>query len=136
MEKTESQKRQEQGAYQRWILLAFSIMAVIAAAVLVKALAGLWVVADLNDRQLVGSQLTLTRALALAIVAGGAIFAYRHPRVAQISTEVAKELSDVTWPDRKELVKSTQVVVVMVVIVSAVLGVFDFVFSFLTRQVY
>ena len=40
--------------------------------------------------------------------------------------EVRSELSQVSWPPRKELWGSTRVVLMMVLLLSAVIGMFDF----------
>jgi preprotein translocase subunit SecE len=45
--------------------------------------------------------------------------------------EVKTEMSKVTWPTREELKASTSVVLVLLVILSGVVGVYDIVFQFL-----
>ncbi len=49
--------------------------------------------------------------------------------------EVRIEMSKVTWPPRKELVTSTGVVLVAVIIAAVYIGVWDFVWSFIVRAV-
>lgn len=53
----------------------------------------------------------------------------RLGRVGKFLREVRAELKKVAWPDRKELVSSTVVVITVVVIVGAFIGLIDFVFS-------
>jgi preprotein translocase subunit SecE len=67
---------------------------------------------------------------------GGAIVAYRHPLVNQLANEVVAELSKVTWPTRKETTAATIVVIVVSVIASIVLGVYDAFWSWLTDIIY
>ncbi len=43
--------------------------------------------------------------------------------------EVVAELKKVTWPTRKDLVSYTIAVIVFVVLISAVVGILDFVFQ-------
>lgn len=43
--------------------------------------------------------------------------------------EVRAELKKVNWPDRKELVSSTIIVVISVIVIAAFIGVVDLVFS-------
>ncbi len=43
--------------------------------------------------------------------------------------EVVAELKKVTWPSRKDLVSYTVAVIVFVVLISAVVGILDFVFQ-------
>jgi preprotein translocase subunit SecE len=49
--------------------------------------------------------------------------------------EVRVEMSKVTWPPRKELITSTGVVIVAVIIAGAYIGVWDFVWNLIVRAV-
>lgn len=51
------------------------------------------------------------------------------PMAVQFLREVRTELKKVVWPSRKQTVASTSVVVVLVVIVSAFLGMVDYILS-------
>ena len=53
----------------------------------------------------------------------------RLGRTGKFLREVRAEMRKVSWPDRKELVSSTVVVVTVVVVASAFIGLIDFVFS-------
>ncbi|MBW2036196.1 MAG: preprotein translocase subunit SecE [Deltaproteobacteria bacterium] len=53
----------------------------------------------------------------------------------QFLREVKMELKKVTWPSRKETVASTAVVIVLVIIVSAFLGLVDVSLSGLIRLI-
>jgi preprotein translocase subunit SecE len=61
---------------------------------------------------------------------------YRNDRVYTLANEVSGELKKVTWPTAKEVRAATLVVVVMAIISSIILGVFDLVWSNLTELVY
>lgn len=63
----------------------------------------------------------------IGIVGGVALFVVlrRSGKVTEYITEVINELSKVVWPQRKETVVSTGVVVVMVTIASFILLAFD-----------
>ena len=73
-------------------------------------------------------------AIAIGAVAGFgvAIYLWRHPKVNRLAVEVVQELSKVTWPTRKELSASTVVVIVVSVIASIILGVFDMFWAWAT----
>ena len=43
--------------------------------------------------------------------------------------EVVAELKKVTWPEKKEIVKATGVVLVLAITFGVIVGVFDFLFS-------
>ncbi len=49
--------------------------------------------------------------------------------------EVRVEMKKVTWPPRKELITSTGVVIVAVVIASVYIGVWDFIWNAIVRLV-
>jgi preprotein translocase subunit SecE len=63
---------------------------------------------------------------------GVAVYLWRHPKVNRLAVEVVTELSKVTWPSRKELSASTVVVIVVSIIASIILGVFDMFWAWAT----
>jgi preprotein translocase subunit SecE len=76
--------------------------------------------------------LGLGTLVALPIAAVGTIIAWRNPNVWQWANDVAQELKRVTWPGRDETKTSTIVVIVMTIIVSIFLGIFDLIWGSLT----
>ena len=58
-----------------------------------------------------------------------------HGRVRTFLREVRVEMSKVTWPPRKELLQATGVVIIAVIIASAYIGVFDFIWTTIVRAV-
>ena len=79
---------------------------------------------------------TVITAIAAVIGLGSAIALYRNERVHTLVTEVVTELAKVTWPTREETYVSTIVVIVTSLIAAAVVGAFDFVWSFVTDLLY
>lgn len=79
---------------------------------------------------------------ALVVVFGGAgavflaVYLWRHPKVNNLAMEIVVELSKVTWPTRKELSASTVVVIVLSIIASIILGLFDFFWAWATDLIY
>jgi preprotein translocase SecE subunit len=57
---------------------------------------------------------------------------YAH-RVRQFLSEVVSELRKVTWPNRKETLGATGVVLVLVIILAAYLGLVDYILSHIVR---
>jgi preprotein translocase subunit SecE len=53
--------------------------------------------------------------------------------VRQFVSEVVSELKKVTWPNRKETLGATSVVLILVVLVSSYLGMVDYLLSHLVR---
>jgi preprotein translocase subunit SecE len=50
-------------------------------------------------------------------------------RIQGFYQEVKTEMSKVAWPDKEELKSSTSIVLLMLAILAAIVGVFDFVFQ-------
>jgi preprotein translocase subunit SecE len=50
---------------------------------------------------------------------------FRHPKVNEVLEEVVSELKKVTWPGREDVVRSTYVVMVCIVLASIFLAAFD-----------
>jgi preprotein translocase subunit SecE len=74
---------------------------------------------------------------ACALVAGvTTLVLWRNEEIFGLATEVASELRKVTWPSRKETFSSTIVVIVTSIIASLILGLFDGVWSWVTRLIY
>lgn len=55
-------------------------------------------------------------------------------RISRFLREVRNELSKVTWPSRKEILASTAVVLVFVLISSVYLGAVDWLISWIVRM--
>ncbi len=56
-------------------------------------------------------------------------------KVGSFITEVRAEMAKVTWPTREELMGSTAVVLMMMLILSTFIGVADFILSFLISRI-
>jgi preprotein translocase subunit SecE len=65
----------------------------------------------------------------------GTVATKPHGRVRTFLREVRIEMSKVTWPPRKELITSTGVVIVAVIIAAVYIGVFDFIWNFVVQSV-
>jgi preprotein translocase SecE subunit len=79
---------------------------------------------------------TTVTAISAVIGLGGAVALYKNERVHSLVTDVVTELAKVTWPTRQETYISTIVVIVTSLIAAAVVGAFDFVWSFFTDLLY
>ncbi|AUZ54340.1 MULTISPECIES: preprotein translocase subunit SecE [Stenotrophomonas] len=77
------------------------------------------------------------RALAVVVglVAGGALFMLtaKGHQVREFLSESRFELRKVVWPTRQEAIRMTWVVIVVVIVLSLLLGGFDFVIQKLTQ---
>jgi preprotein translocase SecE subunit len=71
------------------------------------------------------------------LLAGAAtLVAWRNEQIFTLASEVSGELSKVSWPTRRETMTSTLVVIVTTIIASAFLGLFDGIWSWVTRLIY
>jgi len=74
----------------------------------------------------------------IGAVIGGlvALYYYRKPKSRQYVDDVANELSQVTWPNRKEVTNSTAVVIVTTVFATVFFALMDRFWGFVTNLVY
>ena len=94
-----------------------------------------WFAPTMN-RPLLGVNFVLSDALGLATGLATAIALWRASRIRTWAMDVASELSRVTWPGWQETRTSTFVVIVVTIIVSLILGFFDYLWAWLTGFVY
>jgi preprotein translocase subunit SecE len=106
------------------------------------AMAGLllaWLLAKCGDWawSYFGKPNDLYVGLAAVTVAGIATYiAWKNEELFTLASEVTSELRKVTWPDRRETLNSTIVVIATTIIASLLLGFFDAVWAWATRMIY
>ncbi len=83
------------------------------------------------DRMIAGD-LHLSAFIGVAAGIALTVWMWRNARVYKWATEVAVELSKVTWPERSETQRSTYVVIIFAMVTAVVLAAFDFVWKFTT----
>ena len=114
---------------RKWTHVMFAVGGLILAWLLIKLGEWIWGYFGKPNGLLLG-------AICFGLAGTATLVAWRNEQVIGLASEVAGELKKVTWPSRKELVSSTVVVIVTTVISSVVLGVFDGVWSWVTRMIY
>jgi preprotein translocase subunit SecE len=112
---------------RKWTYLMFAAGGVVLAYLLVKIGDWGWSLYSTKPNQL------LLNGAAFGVAALATIVAIRNERVFTLATEVTAELKKVTWPDRKETFSATVVVIITVIIASLFLGLFDGIWSYLTK---
>ena len=113
----------------KWVHILFASAGILLAWLLTKV--GDWVWSYF------GKPNDLYVGLAAVVVAGVATWvAWKNEEVFTLANEVTSELRKVTWPDRKETVSSTIVVIATTIISSLLLGFFDAVWASLTKMIY
>ena len=71
-----------------------------------------------------------------AIGVAVALYYWRKPEARQYATEVAEELSKVTWPSRKEVVNSTTVVLFYTIFATVFFALMDQFWKYVTDKIY
>jgi preprotein translocase SecE subunit len=114
---------------ERWVQLGFAVTALLLVWLSGHVISTVWYIfADPSE--------PVVTAASVIFGIGTAVVLYRSPSVYALSTEVADELSKVTWPTRQETTNSTVVVIVTSIIAAVFLGFFDAIWSAVTDLVY
>ncbi len=118
--------------YQKYVDLALALAALAVWYLLRQMLFQVWELFRLPQWE--GLPIQTPGFIALAAAAGAFITVRTNRKAMTFLNEVAMELSKVTWPNRKETVASTGVIIVMVGIASVIMFLFDTVWGTLTRS--
>jgi preprotein translocase subunit SecE len=78
----------------------------------------------------------LSTLIGFGIAAVAGIVVWRLPKPQTAALEVALELRRVTWPSLRETRAATVAVIVASAIAAAILGLFDFMWSWLSQRIY
>ncbi len=85
---------------------------------------------------LIGVNFAVSDLMGLLTGAIVGIVLRRSSRIFTLAVEIAAELKKVTWPTWKEVRVSTIVVIITTLVVAAILGVFDLIWSWATKDLY
>ncbi|MCZ6807831.1 MAG: preprotein translocase subunit SecE [Deltaproteobacteria bacterium] len=121
---------------ERWVQFSYFGIAITLAWFLIKSSTAIWtLLADTVDAvpEPNGTAIALGAGLVSLIAA---VVTYRSPRIHDFVTGVCVELSNVTWPTRKETWAQTVVVLIVSAIAAVILGVFDTIWSQITDLIY
>ena len=124
---------------RKWTYLMFAVGGLLLAYLFSRT--GMWAWDYLSTTDFAGDFVGRPRELLTDlfgfVAAGGVTFAaLRNQRLVELANEVTFELSKVTWPTRIETGINTVIVIVTVIVSSAFLGLFDFVWSWAARMIY
>ena len=107
---------------KRLVIIFYLIAGVILALFLEHLLSAIWAQFGLPDPEFIeGLQWRATTLLGVLLSVATAIGCYLHPRIHQLSLEVASELMKVTWPSWAETRVSTVAVVVASLVAAIIL---------------
>lgn len=88
------------------------------------------------NRPLIGVNFRMADLIGLVTAILFTIWLRRHERVSTYAMEVGNELSKVKWPTWNETKLATIVVIITTIIISLILGGFDYVWSALSGLIY
>lgn len=118
--------------FSRYINLSFALAGLIAWVLMTKTSVAVMASMEVTDNALIGDMFRISTVVGLALGAGLTIYAYSRQDVQTWTSEVAVELSKVTWPDWEETKKNTMIVIIFAIVLSAILSSFDFFWKWLT----
>lgn len=121
---------------QRYVIIAHIVFAFLLMATLGQLLGALFAGVGVNDGQLLGQQLTVTKLLGAVIGLGATVALYKNPKSIAYTNEVVAELHKVTWPTKKETQTATTVVIVTTLVMSVILFFIDNAWGALTGVFY
>ncbi|HXW60902.1 MAG TPA: preprotein translocase subunit SecE [Myxococcota bacterium] len=118
-----------------WVVLFFVASALIVATVLNYAFRDLFFRLQINNFAILGEGFRLSTLVGAAIaLVLGLFFGVFYKTSRQYVEQCVAEFDKVAWPDWKETKGATFTVIVVSIIASAILGVFDAVFSWWTSH--
>jgi preprotein translocase subunit SecE len=121
---------------KRMVAIAFMVAAPLLGIFLEKVLALAFSYTRWNDFPVFGEDWTITTVAGFAVAAAAALVAWRTPRVQTLALEVAGELKKVTWPSIRETRAATLAVIAATFAAAAILGLFDYVWAWLSARIY
>jgi len=120
----------------RIVYFAYLVMGVVVAAAVGKLFAVVFSAIGVTDTPLIGEQLTLSTAIGIVVAVVAGLIAVNNAKAHEFCVDVVQEMRRVTWPSRDETQRSTVIVIVTTLIISGMLGVFDYVWAQLTGLIY
>ena len=121
---------------KRIVAIAFAVAAILLGVFLAKVLALAFSYTRWNDFPVFGEDWTVTSVAGFGAALVGAAVAWRTPRLRTASLEVAGELKKVTWPSLRETRAATVAVIAATFVAAAILGLFDYVWAWLSARIY
>jgi preprotein translocase SecE subunit len=117
------------GDYTRYVQFLYLAGIAVATWLLDKIISTTWMtVGEPISAVVIGASVVISVAVALVL--------WKHERVKGLAYEAVTELSKVTWPTRKELYAAVVAVIIVSIIMSIILFLFDVFWSWATTKLY
>ena len=121
---------------RRIVGLAIAVAAIFLGIFLSKVLELAFSYTRWNDFPVFGEDWTITAVAGFGAAAVAALVAWRTPRLRTVSLEIAAELKKVTWPTLRETRAATVAVIAFSFVSAAILGLFDYLWAWLSARIY
>jgi len=120
---------------RRYVIIFYALAAIVLGFFLERVLQKAFASLRWNDAAVLGDY-TVTTLVGFGAAVVTAVVTWQAERTRTLSLQVAEELRRVTWPSVRETRAATVAVILASAIAAAILGVFDFVWSWLSRSIY
>jgi preprotein translocase subunit SecE len=118
---------------QRYIVLAFLAFAAVLGAAVHGIAVPLVARFNLSDPEILPGVANATSVVSIVLSVAIFIALMRMPSVISYTDEVISELRKVVWPTRDETVRNATIVLATVLIRSAILGTYDYIWGAITK---
>lgn len=120
----------------RWVQFAFLMTGLLAFWLFDKVIYASWNMLAESFSALPEPEGRYITPASLILAVGVVVLLFRHQRISRFSHDVAAEMTRVSWPDRQETMKQTGVVLIVSILASIILGLFDIVWANVTDLIY
>ena len=114
---------------KKWINAFIAVVAILAGFITIRFVGQMGEWFDLESK--IGQYMMMTQVISVLISLGTFIYIMKNPKISTFMTDVYQEAIKVVWPDKNETVKHTIAIMIGVTIVGFILGIFDFVSTWL-----
>lgn len=120
----------------RWVQFAFLLIGLLAFWLFDKVIYASWNMLVDSFQNLPEAQGRFITPASLILAVGVIVILFRNQRIGRFSHDVASEMTRVNWPDRQETLKQTGIVLIVSILGSLILGLFDLIWANVTDLIY
>ena len=121
-------------ASKRMVNMFFVAATLLAWGIFAKTFELVFAMSNIRNVALLGKGFTMATLVGAVVALAMLFWAWRHRRIRPMINEVGDELTKVVWPTWDDTKKNTVITVIVTIIISAILALFDLVFKWLTER--
>ena len=118
---------------QKWIQTSVAVLCLVLVYVLIKFFTQIGEWFELESK--ISQYMAISQIISVLISLGVFVYVMKNPMTSSFLREVYAEASKVVWPNKNETVRHTIGIMIGVAIVGFILGIFDFVSTYLLGQI-